>query len=150
MKVFYNNCAYIHLKDLAKVISNKQITMPSSMYMTYVGLDKGKNSLVVDDSNSFDYRIFRNPEEIDFFKGLDWILDLSEVEHMSADELEGFKATLIRNKQNYKAESVAAFLDYRQGRLNMKFPEGVYVKKWVDDSSPKGLKGLLSRAFGKK
>ena len=47
----------------------------------------GNGVTIINDSNRYDFVKFDEESEIEFFKGLDWMIDYNEVKDLSEDEI---------------------------------------------------------------
>ncbi len=131
----------------------------------------GRGPVIIDDSNRYDFVKVDDKAEIEFFDGLDWILDYNQVKNMPKDELvkmgqsmlderneiaNRFNSMSLEEKSNngymidkcemleYKIQSLRDFIWFREGDLNMKLPSGVdYPEGYVKKPKRKGLKGFV-------
>lgn len=126
------------------------------------------------DCNRFEFMTFTSPEAIEFFKGIDCLLDFDEVKDMSLAELDEAQDRLM-NEYNAKAVeynalaheerveksdlreeiilsgikvySLEDFIAYRRKKLNMTFPSDVEVPAMKKPDS--ALKKFVMRAVDK-
>lgn len=82
MKVISKNCVYVQREDIVN-LESLPIVMPLSIYMKY--FKSGAN--IVNDFNKYQFIRFDDEEEIEFFKGLDCIVDYQSVKNLSVDDL---------------------------------------------------------------
>ena len=146
MKVFVNNKVYVQNNDLAyflKGVEGKSV--PSSIFNKIFG-----DVFIVDGSNRNDFVEFTSPEEVEFFRNCDWIIDYDSFNAMSEEEIIEY-ATHINDERNriaeefnslsveerkdkyistaiklevldFQFESVRDFLWYKQGHIKIKLP----------------------------
>lgn len=86
MKIFHTenekNKVYVQMNDLI-YLNETDIPIPASIFIkVFSGIT------IVTDENRFDFVEFEKQEEIEFFRGLDWIIDYDEYITLSDDELE--------------------------------------------------------------
>ena len=83
MKYFKNDKVYVNFNDL--------INMPQLASYSLPGIIRkglGENYIVIDESNRFNFAEFDLPEEVEYFKNQDWIIDYDEYKFMTDEELE--------------------------------------------------------------
>lgn len=153
MKVFKNDSVYVQNNDLA-YLNSTDLGIPASIYMKYIG--NGKT--ITNDNNRYDFIKFDEDSEIEFFKGLDWIIDYNEVKDLSEDEIikisesigkeheeiaTSFNSMSRKEQQQhndlitkcdfleFKFYSIIDFLWFKQGHISMELPveENVKIKK---------------------
>ena len=82
MKVIYDNCVYVQKNDMA-YLEASDLPIPASVFIKVFG-----NSItIINDSNRYDFVQFKEKSEIDFFKGLDWMVDYNELRNLSEEEI---------------------------------------------------------------
>ena len=74
MKIITDNAAYVQMNDIA-FLNHCDLPIPASVFMKSFGF----GIFVVDDSNRYDFKEFNKPEDIEFFKNIDWMIDYNEV-----------------------------------------------------------------------
>ena len=95
MKILKDNKIYVQKNDMA-YLNSSELDIPASIYMKVYG----KGITIIDNSNRYEFIEFTDPKEIEFFQGLDWIVDYDEVKDLTEEEL-----TKIRNEvSKYKLE----------------------------------------------
>lgn len=144
MKIITNDAAYVQKNDIA-YLNQTDLDIPASIYLK--ACETG--TFIVDDSNRYELIRFNKPDEIQFFKNQDWILDYNQVKDMTEDELieygekiitqynelaETFNALSeqerIQNTEldmrcdllGFKIFSLHDFIFYRKGLLEMQLP----------------------------
>lgn len=112
----------------------------------------GAGIVIIDDRNRYEFIEFTEPEEMEFFKKLDWIIDYNKVKDMSEDELielgksmaeksneiaEKYNAmSQEKRKQNqnlvvehelleFKMHSLKDIIYFKRGELKIKLPEEI-------------------------
>ena len=159
MKIFTANSVYVQKNDIA-YLNQTNLDIPASIFMRVFGN--------IDDSNRYDFVEFDAPEEVQFFKGIDWIIDYNEIKDLSEGEIVALgqsiaedknsiaqrfnSMTLEERKENmnlksqcelldFKMYSLEDFLLFNQGRLKMKLPG--YVDLPVGFEQDKGIRKLI-------
>ena len=82
MKVIYDNCVYVQKNDLA-YLEASDLPIPASVFTRVYG----NGITIIDDRNRYDFVLFKEKAEIDFFKGLDWMVDYNELKNLSEEEI---------------------------------------------------------------
>lgn len=74
---------YVQMQDIMTVVHEDiNCGIPASIFEKVFG-----DILIVDDSNRWDFMMFDEPEEIEFFKKLEWALDYKEARKLSCDDI---------------------------------------------------------------
>jgi hypothetical protein len=82
MKVIYDNCVYVQKNDIA-YLEASDLPIPASVFTRVFG----NGITIIDDRNRYDFVLFKEKAEIDFFKGLDWMVDYNELKNLSEEEI---------------------------------------------------------------
>ena len=82
MKVIYDNCVYVQKNDMA-YLEASDLPIPASVFIKVFG----NGITIINDSNRYDFVQFKEKAEIDFFKGLDWMVDYNELKNLSEEEI---------------------------------------------------------------
>lgn len=83
MKIITNETVYVQREDLANLtLSN--IIIPSSIFMKIFG---GKID-IVDKKYKYHFVKFDSPDEIEFFKNIDWIINYNDMAKLSCEDIE--------------------------------------------------------------
>ena len=96
MKVFANNKVYIQKNDLAYFMRGAEgVSVPSSIIDKVFG-----QVFIVTDENRYEFVEFSSPEEIEFFKKCDWMVDYNLFDSMTEEEIieYGCQINAERNK----------------------------------------------------
>lgn len=83
MKIITDNAVYVQKNDIA-YLTQINLTMPLSIFMKFIGCGNGE--VTIDNSNKHEFIKFETPEEIEFFKNIDWIIDYNEVKDLTEEE----------------------------------------------------------------
>lgn len=84
---------YVQMNDIA-MLNHTDISIPTSI------LKKISTDVVtVNDSNRMDFVEFTEPNEIEFFENLDWIIDYKQIRYLSEKEIKS-KEKEIANEMN--------------------------------------------------
>ena len=153
MKIVTDSAVYVQKNDIA-YLSSSDLAIPASIFMKV--LDNGK--FIVNDSNRYDFIKFEEESEIEYFKGLDWMIDYNEVKDLSdeefiklgrsiAEEQASFveqynamdKEERIKNQNlahkcellEFKYYSLRDILWFKQGHIKMKLPKELGKKSFI-------------------
>lgn len=163
MKIITENKAYVQLNDLSYLMKFMEGNpIPASIIE-----DVFNGIFICSNENRYDFREFNKPEQIEFFKKLDYSVDYMELKDKSEEEIMAYgdsiakMANSIANTANelikrgrsvpieltskyeqleFKLLSVRDFLWFKQGNLKMKLPK-------INDSKTETKKGLFKRIF---
>lgn len=135
----------------------------------------GNGTVIIDDSNRYEFVAFNEPDEIDFFSSLDWILDYNQVKDLSEEETIALGQSIVDEKNNiaeglnsmspeereknrdmvtqyelldFKKYSLVDFIAFKQGRMKWQLPEGVEYPTGIVQK--KGLGKLIKTIFKKR
>ena len=147
---------YVQINDLLTLYKTEQY-IPISIF------DKVFSSgLVIDEENKYDFIGFYDPDEINFFKAIDWIVDGKKLNKKSIDELkntymesitdiksflEDHRSCILDEDENYEYEllvhrsnSIRDFFRAKYGNLRINFPEVANSEGLIiDDSAKSGM-----------
>lgn len=77
MKIFANNKVYVQKNDLTYLLHNAK-EIPTSIF------EKVFNGIfIVTDDNRYEFIEFSKPEEIEFFKKNEWMVDYNSLDSMT-------------------------------------------------------------------
>lgn len=82
MKIINSDSAYVQKNDIA-YLNSFDLPIPFSIFMKVFG----NGVTIINDSNRYDFVKFDEESEIEFFKGLDWMIDYNEVKDLIEDEI---------------------------------------------------------------
>lgn len=160
MKIITNKKAYVQLNDLSYLMrAMEDESIPASIVNKVFG-----QVFICTDSNRYEFETFDSPEEIEFFKNLDYSVDYMELKDLSDEEIIEYGNSIV-NKQNeiadkfnsmsdeekeknrnlvkehellqFKMLSVRDILWMRNGKLKVKLPSEV--------APLKGIKKILNK-----
>ena len=169
MKIIMNDCVYVQKNDLIYLWNHEQEIL-SSIFMKVFG----NGIVVVNDSNRYDFVKFDDPNEIKYFRNLDWIVDYNSVKDLSEEEFIklgeeiALEMNVLANKFNemseiesikhldivdthgkleFKMSSLRDILWFKQGYIKMTLPDDVDYSSGYDmkNKKEKGLKRILSK-----
>ena len=159
-----NDIAYLHHTDLP---------IPASIFMKVFG----NGIVIIDDNNRYEFEKFEDASEIEFFNGLDWIVDYNSVKDLSDDEIIEMGQSIAQSKNqiaqqfnsmseeerkenlgmvtqcellDFKMYSLRDILWFKQGHLKMAFPEDVDSPKKSVQKDKKGIQKRMRRIFPKR
>ena len=148
MKVVIDDKVYVQNKDLQNLLSSCDgIAVPASIFDNIFG-----DIFIVDESNRYEFVEFSNPEDIEFFKKCDWIIDYHDFDGMSVEEIIKYGNKIIDNinrlstkfnslpeeqrkalyesitseinRLDYKIDSIRDLALHKKGRLKFYIPRG--------------------------
>lgn len=81
----------------------------------------------VDDNNKYDFFRFEDIDEIEFFKGISWIIDYDSLIALTDQDIKklsnDYEDILLQYKLlNYQIASLNDFIDFKSGRLKITLP----------------------------
>lgn len=148
MKILKDNKIYVQKNDMA-YLNSTDLPIPTSIFLKVFG----HGITIIDNSNRYEFVEFTDPKEVEFFQGLDWIVDYNEVKNLTEEELlqlgQDVAAEKERRADEFNAkpekyrrenyESVLASLDlldfkmyslrdiimFKKGELDFPLPAGV-------------------------
>ena len=91
MKIITNDSAYVQKNDIA-YLNSSDLPIPASIFMKVFG----NGVTIINDSNRYDFVKFDEESEIEYFKGLDWMINYNEVKDLS----EEFKNSIGEKEYN--------------------------------------------------
>lgn len=147
MKIVNSDNVYVQKNDLG-FLNSMDLPINASVFMKVFG----NGITIINDSNRYDFVKFDEESEIEYFKGLDWMIDYNEVKNLSEDEIiklansicderekiaETFNSmTDEERKQNidmvlkcdlleFKFYSLRDILWFKQGHISIEIPESI-------------------------
>lgn len=135
----------------------------------------GNGIVTINDSNRYEFVEFEAPEEIEFFKSIDWMIDYNEVKDLSEEETielacsiaeeqnsiaQRFNSMTPEERENnmsmvsqcelldFKIYSLRDVLWFKQGHIKMELPEGVGFPTEIEQE--KGIRKWIKTMFNKK
>lgn len=169
MKIITDDAVYVQKNDII-YLTQTDLAIPASIFMKVFG----SGIVVIDDSNRYEFVKFDVPEEIEFFKGIDWMIDYNEVKDLSEEETIALGESIAEEKNSiarkfnsmmpeerkenmnmvsqcelldFKMYSLRDVLFFKQGRLKIELPEGVDLP--FGFKQEKGIKKLMKTMFNK-
>ena len=171
MKIVTYNKAYVQTKDVSNlmgIVEEKQTSQPVFNKIF-------SNSFPCDNSNKYEFIEFSLPEEIEFFKKIDCLVDYLELKNLTEKELVQYENTIISKRNdiikrynamnyqekianakllkecemlNFKMYSVRDVLFYKKGIIKTTLPDiGIEDQVFKEE---KGIKKLIKSPFNKK
>lgn len=177
MKIILKKTAYVQMNDLG-FLAYIGIPTPESIFMKLSKkgvVVNNRNSVLIDDRNRYDFMEFNKPEEIEFFKNLDWMIDYNDVKDLTniefidlgrsfthqrnlicrefnamSEEEQDKHQDMVQQSDllKFKIYSLRDILWFKQGHIEMKLPE-----EFSSDSEQKidkGIRRLIKNFFNKK
>lgn len=145
MKIVTDKKVYVQKNDIA-YLNQTDLPIPASIFMKVFG----HGIVIIDDRNRYEFIEFTEPEEIEFIKKIDWMIDYNEIKDLSEEELmelgnhiaeESNKIarkynamTTEKRKQNqhlvfehelleFKMRSLKDIILYKRGELKINLPK---------------------------
>lgn len=167
MKIITNDAIYVQKNDIG-YLNQTNITIPASIFMKVFG----KGIVIIDNSNRYEFVKFEDQKEIEFFKGLDWIINYEDVRYLDEKEILKSGETISQEINNiaktfnkmsekeiaanvdmideyellkYKLYSLRDVLWFIQGELKFTLPEGVEYPTYYQVKEEKGIKRLFKK-----
>lgn len=73
---------YVQMQDMGH-LNSTDMSIPASIYLKVFG----NGVTIIDDSNRFGFVSFEDPKDIEFFKGLDFIIDYNDYKDLSLEAI---------------------------------------------------------------
>ena len=151
MKIITENAVYVMKNDIG-YLNQTDIAIPTSIYLKVFG----DGIVIINDSNRYEFVKFDSEKEIEFFKGIDWMIDYTALKDLSIEEIneigQGIADTrnamadqfnkmsdAERDKNrnmiqqiellDFKIYSLRDYLLFRLGRLAITLPDGIDYPK---------------------
>lgn len=164
MKIIANNVAYVQKKDI-DYLKQSDLKIPEFIFIKVFGTN-------IDQNNDYEFVKFLKPNEIKYFKELDWIIDYYQVKNLSEDEIinlikitaeelnkiaEKFnKMTPIKKERHldmitrcelldYKMNSLRDALWFKQGHINVQLPVIFDYESCYNKKEKKKFKSLFEK-----
>lgn len=153
MKITTDKAVYVQKNDLGYLFSS-DIPIPASIYLQAAGPE----FMIINDTNRYDFVKFEEDSEIEYFNGMDWMVEYSEVKDLPVGDILGLEEDIItkRNgiaskfnemsqdekKKNYSMVQQCELLQFKMfslndivkmksGKLSIELPEGIdYPKEY--------------------
>ena len=171
MKIITDDSVYVQKNDIA-YLNQTDLPIPASIFMKVFG----NRIVIIDDSNRYEFVKFNAPEEIEFFKGLSWMINYNEVKDLSEEETIALGQNIAQEKNeiatkfnsmsekerkenmqmvqqcellDFKMYSLRDILWFKQGHIKMDLPEGIEYP--ISFQNPEnGVQKLIKSIFKKK
>ena len=165
MKIITENSIFVQRNDIT-YLNQSNLEVPTSIF--------GNGVSTTCNVNKYDFIEFKEKEEIDFFKNIDWLIDYNEVKDLSEDEIirlientlkerneteQKFNFMIPKQKKkninllfqcellDFKKYSLRDILWFKQGKIKMNLPEGV---EYLDGSKQEiGARKLIKKIFNR-
>ena len=93
MKIITDDSVYVQKDDIT-YLDQTDLPIPESIFMKVFG----NGIVIIDDSNRYEFVKFDAPEEIEFFKGLSWMINYNEVKDLSKEEIIALAQSIVQEK----------------------------------------------------
>lgn len=172
MKITTNDAAYVQLNDIT-YLNQTDLPIPASIFTKVYG----NGIFYVGDDNRYNFMKFDEESEIEFFKGIDWMIDFNSVKDLNEEETislgqsiaeekntiaKKFNAMTDKEKEknidmvtqcellDFKMYSLRDILWFKQGHIKMTLPDCIDYEVNHEIEQEKGLKKTLKRIFNKR
>ncbi len=170
MKIMTDDAVYVQKNDLA-YLNQTDLPIPASIFMKVFG----SGVVIINNSNKYEFVKFDAPLEIEYFKGIDWMIDYNEVKDLSEEETIALGQSIAEEKNriaqkfnsmslkernrnmdlvfqcellDFKLCSLRDILFFKQGHIKMELPEMENISTEIVQE--KGIKKLIKTIFDKK
>ena len=154
MKIITENAVYVQKNDIA-YLNYTDLPIPASIFMQVFG----NGTVIINNNNRYEFEKFEDNSEIEFFKGLDWIVDYNSVKDLSDAEIIEMGQSIAQSKNqiaqqfnsmsenerkknlkmitqyellDFKMHSLKDILWFKQGHLKITLPEDIdYPKRFT-------------------
>ena len=146
MKLFHmergKEVAYVQMQDIMYLTHETDMPIPASIFTKVF-----RGVTIVNDSNRFDFIKFSTEEDVNFFRGLDFIIDYNQYKDLSDEQLEE-KGEHLAKRANEIAEKWSSMTteerkensplldEHRNTQYMLKFIAEVYAVKHGKRSMP--------------
>ncbi len=172
MKIVTEKAVYVQKHDIA-YLTHMRLSIPASIFLKVFG----NGMVIIDDRNRYEFEKFEDPKEIEFFKGLDWIVDYQSVKDLSEEEIiklgqgiaqakneiaQKFNAmSEVEREENLDMVTQCELLDFKmytlrdilwfqQGHLKMTLPEGFDYPEKAIPPKESGIQKIMRKIFPKR
>ena len=114
MKIITENAVYVQKNDIA-YLHHTDLPIPASIFMKVFG----NGIVIINDDNRYEFEKFEDPSEIEFFNGLDWIIDYNSVKDLSDDEIIEMGQRIAKAKNQIAEQFNSMSKDERKKNLGM-------------------------------
>ena len=145
MKIISDNAVYVQKSDIMQVMQFER-TIPAEIVESMFT----SGPIIINSSNCFDFVKFTSPASMEFFAGLDWIVDYGEVKDMPEEDILALCNSLADDynaiaetynnltphqrkinhtlstecdKKGYKIDGLREFVWFRRGDLPVTIPD---------------------------
>ncbi len=168
MKIFKDGKVYVQKNDMVYV-NHSDMAIPASIFMKLFG----NGIVIIDNSNRYEFVEFSEPSEVEFFKGIDWIVDFEDIKDLSEEEIVSlgqqvaeeknekakafnslseeerkahYEATVQQMEQyDFKMHTLRDVIMYKRGELSFELPAGVECLMTKQPEENKGVKAFVKR-----
>lgn len=114
MKVITNNTAFVQKNDIT-YLNQSDLKIPASIFMKVFDRDV----IIINNRNRYDFVEFDAPEEIEFFKGIDWMIDYNEVKDLSEEEIITLGQSIVEEKNRIAQKFNSMEINERKRNMGM-------------------------------
>lgn len=172
MKIITNTAVYVQKIDL-EFLKYRLHSLPQTISSKIFE----NNKLDVDDFDKYDFFKFEDKNDIEFFKGIDWLIDYNSIKDLPTEEITKSGRDCVEKREqitkklygrasaeeydelllqyvliNNKIKSLNDIIDFKLGLLKIKLPDGIdYPEEIVQKKGIKKLiKSIKKRIIEKK
>lgn len=148
MKIITDKAVYVQKNDMA-YLNQTDLPIPAAIYMKVFG----RGITIIDNDNRYEFVKFTAPEEIEYFRSLDWLIDYNALKDLTEEELIAFGTEVGKEKKqridefnakpekerkaqygkalasldlfDYKMYSIRDLIMFKKGELEFALPKGI-------------------------
>lgn len=167
MKIIRKDAVYVQMNDLM-FLNGTDIPIPDSIFLKIFG----QGTVVVNNSNRYNFVKFEDESEIEYFKELDWIIDYDSVKELDKDEINQLVNQIVDKEQEiadkfnnlpenekvdnfdmvaryeeleYKEYSLRSFVSFKQGKTSMELPDNIEYPTDYKPTIKNAIKQFIKR-----
>lgn len=167
MKIITKDAIHVQMNDLM-FLNGTDLPIPASIFLKVFG----QGTVVVTNSNRYNFVKFEDESEIEYFKELDWIIDYDSVKELDKTGIKQLNDQIIDEEQEiadkfnnlpenekvdnfdmvaryeqleYKKYSLKNFVSFKQGKTSMELPEGVEYPTEYKPTIKNAVKQFIKR-----
>ena len=114
MKIISDGAVYVQKNDIA-YLNSTDLSIPVSIFMKVFGF----GLTFIDDSNRYYFIKYEEDSEIEYLKGLDWMIDYNEVKDLSDDEIISLGQSIADKKNSIASKFNAMSNEEKNNNIDM-------------------------------
>lgn len=167
MKIITKDAVHVQMNDLM-FLHQTDLPIPCSIFLKVFG----QGTVIVNDSNRYDFVKFEDEAEIEYFKNLDWIIDYNSVKELDKENINQLVAQIVDEEQKiadkfnnlpenekvdnfdmvaryeqleYKQYNLKKFMSFKQGKISMELPESIEYPTDYKPTIKNAIKQFIKR-----